>query len=456
MWTELVADFEARISDAAQAKQPLTKLAEALKAVPSEAAMALRLARAWRPLWAGAPPPISAESIDFTGFSTEAKAELAACSAAGLVSGPVPEVGGAEEIPGTGWREVYIGGSPEAEAKHNARIAEQVKEMQRLGSTDGRPRRAFHAKGLGLRARFTVASSLPPELQVGLFQPGRVWDAAVRLSNAASPDDDQPNLHGLAVRIFSGASAPEEVIENNELPSISSSGASAGSVPARSAAWRQPLAESKQDFLATSAPVSHVNDAAEQALVGAALAQGTLKGALKLLFSKGPGFTFRVLGTLSKQTKKRADSLATLSYYSRAPFRFGPIAARFAFRPLDAAAPTGTYSGPHRLTAELTDRLKAGPARFELVLQRFVTEAKTPIEQGDSDWTFVPSEPVGVLEILQQDLDAAEPEALAREVEGWAFSPLNTRHHTPLGRLNRGRAVAYEASVVGRGSSIDR
>lgn len=424
MWNELVADFEARILDASQAGRPLTKLAAVLADAPADAAQALRIARAYVPVWEKAPPPpIDAQTLDCEAFSAEARAELAACAVAGLVIGPVPSAGAAHPLPGSGWREAYIGGSPEAEAKHYAQIAAQTRTMQAHGGTDGRPRRALHAKGQGLRARFTVATTLAPELQVGLFQPGRTWDAAVRLSNAGSPDDDQPNLHGLAVRIF---------LESQHNPGT----------------W--------QDFLATSAPVSHVTDAADQALVGAALAPGLLKGALKLLFARGPRFTLKVLGTLNSQTKKRAQSLATLSYYSRAPFRFGPIAARFLFRPLDAHAPINSYQGPHRLTAELTDRLKAGPARFELCLQRFIDERQTPIEQGDSDWSAVPQEPIGVLEIPTQDLDAPEVEALARDIETWAFSPLNTRHHTPLGRLNRGRAAAYQASVEGRGSSIDR
>jgi len=421
MLDALVTDFEARTVDPAQAGRALTEVSAFLNAHPEAAAAAFRLLHAWRGVWAQGgtqAPPLRTQEFDLKALSPGARAELAALAAAGGVSGDVPAASGAHPLPGSGWREAFLGGSAETEAQHYRHIAEQVRHMQALGAehADGRPRRAFHQKGVGLKARFTVASTLAPELRVGLFQPGRTWDAVVRLSNAADPDDQAPNLHGLALRI----AGPTE-----------------------------------QDFLATSAPVSHVANAADQAQVGEALALGTLKGALKLLFARGPLFTVRVLSTLSKQTKKRAESLAQLSYYSRAPFRFGPVAARFVFQPIDLAAVQGSYAGPHRLTAELTHRLKAGPIRWTMALQRFVNEGTTSIEQGDSDWTFAisPPEVVGVLEIPAHDLDGAEPEALARAVEGWSFSPFNTTHHTPLGRLNRGRRVAYDASVAGRKQS---
>ncbi|MEZ4474969.1 MAG: hypothetical protein R3F60_30090 [bacterium] len=367
----------------------------------------------------GGASPASLEGVDLTPFSPEVLAELRAAIDAGLVTGQLASPPGvdARDLPGTGWREAFIGGSAEAEATHYRKIADQIRAQQALQAeaADGRPRRAFHAKGLGLRARLTIHDTVAPELCVGLFQPGAGYDAVVRLSNAADADDRQPNLHGLALRVMDGS-------------------------------------KTGQDFLATSAPVSHVADAAAQAEVGLALAHGTLKGALKLLFSRGPVFTVKVLGTLSKQTKTRATSLAALSYYSRAAFRFGPVAARFFFRPVNPGPAPG-FDGPHRLTADLTHRLKAGPLRWELALQRFVSEEVTPIEQGDAAWPLdvAPAEVVATLEIPAQDVDGAVEEALARDVETWSFSPFNTVHHTPLGRLNRGRKVAYDASMAGRG-----
>ncbi|MCB9549846.1 MAG: hypothetical protein H6706_28905 [Myxococcales bacterium] len=422
MLAKRLADFEARTVDATQAGLPLADLWASLAEAPDEAAATLRLLRAYAPIWAAGgtrPPPASLEGVDLQALSPEALAELRAAIDAGVASGQLAAPSGAtaRELPGTGWREAFIGGSASAEEAHYARIAEQIRAQQALQAeaADGRPRRAFHAKGLGLKARFTVATDLAPELRVGLFQPGAAYDAVVRLSNAADADDREPNLHGLAVRIADGS-------------------------------------PTGQDFLCTSAPVSHVADAAGQAEVGLALAHGTLKGALKLLFSRGPVFTVKVLSTLSKQTKTRATSLAALSYYSRAPFRFGPVAARFLFRPVNPGPAPG-FDGPHRLTADLTHRLKAGPLRWELALQRFVSEAATPIEQGDAAWPLdvAPAEVIGTLEIPAQDVDGAAEEALARDVEGWSFSPFNTVHHTPLGRLNRGRRVAYDASVAGRG-----
>ncbi|MEZ4465001.1 MAG: hypothetical protein R3F43_11005 [bacterium] len=315
--------------DATLTGLPLADLWAGLAEAPGEAALVVRLLRAYGPIWAASgtwPPAASLEGVDLTPFSPEVLAELRAAIDAGLVTGQLASPPGidARDLPGTGWREAFIGGSAEAEATHYRKIADQIRAQQALQAeaADGRPRRAFHAKGLGLRARLTIHDTVAPELCVGLFQPGAGYDAVVRLSNAADADDRQPNLHGLALRVMDGS-------------------------------------KTGQDFLATSAPVSHVADAAAQAEVGLALAHGTLKGALKLLFSRGPVFTVKVLGTLSKQTKTRATSLAALSYYSRAAFRFGPVAARFFFRPVNPGPAPG-FDGPHRLTADLTHRLKAG------------------------------------------------------------------------------------------------
>jgi hypothetical protein len=112
---------------------------------------------------------------------------------------------------GTGWREIYLGGSPAAEARLIESFAEQIGRVQAdVKEREHAPtiRRAFHAKiHAGItNAEFRVLPDLPPDLQVGYFQPGAAYPATVRFSNAsgAMQPDGKRDLRGLAVRIVAG------------------------------------------------------------------------------------------------------------------------------------------------------------------------------------------------------------------------------------------------------------
>src|SRR5690606_26747264 len=90
----------------------------------------------------------------------------------------------------TDWREVYWGGSPEAERRHFEKLAADILEVQtrlrdRSGSRD--VLRAFHAKPIVATedAELRFSPSLPAELQAGFAKPGASYPATVRISNAA-------------------------------------------------------------------------------------------------------------------------------------------------------------------------------------------------------------------------------------------------------------------------------
>ena len=78
-----------------------------------------------------------------------------------------------------------------------------------------------------------------------------------------------------------------------------------------------------------------------------------------------------------------------------------------------------------RLSQDLRGRLAAGPVVFELRIQPYIDEARTPIEDPRVLWE-----------------DAVSP---------W-HAPVEFR---PLGEINRARAVAYRESVIARGASAE-
>src|SRR6266699_545216 len=96
----------------------------------------------------------------------------------------------------TDWKEVYAGGSQEAEARlfatfsnHIKRVQEQIKKREQAPFL----RRAFHAKihagitdHVGIaNAQFRVLPDIPQDLRIGFFQPSVTYQATIRLSSAS-------------------------------------------------------------------------------------------------------------------------------------------------------------------------------------------------------------------------------------------------------------------------------
>src|SRR5215218_3760134 len=87
------------------------------------------------------------------------------------------------------WHETYLGGSAEEERRIFVCLARDIQDVQlRNKKTSGASdiQRSFHAKCVvGVtNAKLSVLPNLPKQYQVEFFQPGRNFDATVRLSNA--------------------------------------------------------------------------------------------------------------------------------------------------------------------------------------------------------------------------------------------------------------------------------
>lgn len=131
----------------------------------------------------------------------------------------------------------------------------------------------------------------------------------------------------------------------------------------------------------------------------------------------------------------------------------GPV--RFLLRPApgSAPAPAPDRGDPDFLHREFADRLARGAVEYDLCVQRFVDERRTPVEDASVEWTdgMSPALPVARLTIPGQDLDTAEALATARRIEDLAFNPwYTTEEFRPLGNINRARKAAYQASSAHR------
>ncbi len=346
---------------------------------------------------------------------------------------------------GIGWKEVYLNGSPQEEAKLFGSYKQEIRQVQRETRTNTRASnilRAQHAKGLVAtkRAKFRI-KDVPEHLRVGLFQPGRTYDAVVRFSNAhgAVRADDKNDLRGVAIRVA-------------------------------------PDLEEEHDFLMTNAPKHHARNVPEIiALSKAFAAPGLLTrvlntlgvgsssvapgrirelsdliaGVRRLFLKLGLGPTWRIMTTLIHQTSVPVESLATETYYSRAPIAFGPVALKYRLVPeVEKSSQPVQESDLH---GELGRRLARGDVGFHFQVQLFVNESETPIEDPTKEWpaTVAPFATIATLTIEQQDLTSEQAVQDAAELEAFAFDPWNVSSpdFRPLGEFNRARRVIYPASV---------
>ncbi|MCK9382823.1 MAG: catalase [Sulfuritalea sp.] len=323
--------------------------------------------------------------------------------------------------PSTEWKERIAAD----EAERHAGYARDFEQIQALKSAKFGKGRALHRKQqLGLHGSFEVLSDLPAYARHGLFAAPGTYQAWVRLSNGGTDRqaDRKPDVRGFAIKVR-GVSGPGAL----------------GSGPAES-----------QDFLLINHPAF--------AFAGADEFVGLVKS-----LSKGPGALlgylvsrYGFLGALgmtkrfAKTFNKPFTGFATESFYSAAPIACGPYAARVR---LLAASDDVKPGAATDWAGDFRTRLEHGPLRFELQLQFFVDEARTPIEDASVDWSedVAPYVTVGVLTLPAQDAQTADGQTLAATIESAAFDPWRAlMAHRPLGEVMRARKGVYFQSQSGR------
>jgi hypothetical protein len=146
--------------------------------------------------------------------------------------------------------------------------------------------------------------------------------------------------------------------------------------------------------------------------------------------------------------RSKVRSVATEQYVSPAPIKFGPYAVRFTVRPAEGTKPA-TRRAPTDDFLREADRLREGDLRFDFVVQFYVNDRLTPIEDTSASWkpAHAPYVTVARLRIPKCDLADPRTKALSEAVERLSFTPWHaTEDHRPQGNVMRARKVAYQAS----------
>ncbi|CAI8880717.1 Catalase [Pseudomonas serboccidentalis] len=288
--------------------------------------------------------------------------------------------------------------------------------------------RDAHAKAHGcVKAEVTVLPELTPSLRQGVFsQPGKTWQAMIRLSNGnAYPQFDSiRDARGMAIKLLD---VPGKPLLGD----------------------RQDRRE--QDFVMFSHPNFFVSDVAEYRQNVAAQADG------KKIMAFFPGWDPRTW-----QIRHLAIALATLApapdsptgatYFSVSPYKFGEANAKFRVAPDPDNCPAYTlppqnHDLPNFLRNALNQQLSTDrvPACFVLQIQRQDANKSMPIEDTSIEWREQdsPFETVARITLPAQDFDTP---ALNLACDNLSFNPwFGIEAHRPIGGINRLRKAVYEA-----------
>ncbi|MBC3209170.1 catalase family protein [Pseudomonas sp. SWRI111] len=288
--------------------------------------------------------------------------------------------------------------------------------------------RDAHAKAHGcVKAQVQVLPELAQPLRQGVFsEPGKTWQALIRLSNGnAYPQfDSLRDARGMAIKLLDVPG--RQLLDNRQQ-------------------------QHEQDFVMFSHPNFFVSDVAEYRQNVAAQADG------KKVMAFFPGWDprtwqvrhlFIALATLAPPP----DSPTATTYFSVSPYKFGEANAKFRVMPDPGSCPAYTlprqnHDLPNFLRGALKQQLSADrvPACFVLQIQRQDAHQYMPIEDTSIEWREAdsPFETVARITLPAQDFDTP---ALNLACDNLSFNPwFGIEAHRPIGGINRLRKAVYEA-----------
>jgi len=317
-------------------------------------------------------------------------------------------------------------------------FAREIVGYQNEDAVGSKALRGFHAKiHTGAIAEFHVMADLPDHARHGVFAVPRVFPAVVRFSNGESrvKPDTGHEPRGIAIKLI--GITGRKLLPNQE-------------------------GAATQDFLATSHSVtSTVRDVTQfMAFVRAMRVKGGFGKLGKLRRSLGLPETLRILNALVWTVGfSRVRSMATEHFSSTAPIKFGPYAVKFTVQPAERTPPPANIPLTNDfLRRELADRLRRADLVLDFMVQFYVDDIRTPIENTSVRWLekHAPKLKVAQLRVPRCDLDDQRSLELSAKIDKLSFNPWHaTEDHRPLGNVMRARRVAYEASSAFRGHSAE-
>jgi len=304
---------------------------------------------------------------------------------------------------------------PKDENSYTDKIIAGLRKHLEKSYSDGNFMRAFHPKIVGVvKAEFIVASDLPKELQVGIFQPGKTYQAWVRFSNAKrNPQSDKKkDLRGMAIKVM-GVEG-EKLLETEKEATT-------------------------QDFLLITHPILQTDTVKSFQKGIASLVNGPFALLFYALNPKNWGTIRR-----SIQSLKKFSNLLETQYWSTTAYRFGAEnrAVKYSTRAqIMNKTPYPVNPSDDFLRENMVKSLNEQEVLFDFMVQ-FQENAETmPIEDPTVEWSS-PFVKLATIKILKQVFDAPKQRAFGQNL---AYTPWHCiAPHRPIGGANRARKKAYE------------
>jgi Dyp-type peroxidase family len=297
---------------------------------------------------------------------------------------------------------------PDDEQLHIDRLTDNIRRLLQKRYAGKQTLRDAHPKMHGcVQAVLEVRPDIPVELRHGLFaDPPTDRKGWVRFSNEHhDPQSDaKKDTRGLALKLLNVEGA--KLLDGEE-------------------------ASPCHDFIFLSTPRFVARDVAEFGELINALVNHELRSWLR---------SVPALYRHWRSVDRHASPLET-EYFSVVPALLGPHAVKYIVRPQQKHSPLPTDPKPDYLRARLIEQLAEQDYCFDVLIQQFVDDHTTPIEDPTVAWR-VPAERVATLRIPRQS-GIASPERLELG-ENLAFNPFRCLpEHRPLGGINRARRQVY-------------
>ncbi|HAA26565.1 MAG TPA: catalase [Cyanobacteria bacterium UBA8553] len=305
----------------------------------------------------------------------------------------------------------------EQEAIIDAVLANTLAEQERTGPD----LRQLHPKSHGLVwGEFIVEENLPDAIRCGIFKHQKTYPVWIRFSNGGSIEergkfkpDQEPDARGMAIKLMDVEG--EKVLDDEE---------------------------KTQDFVLINSPIFFL-----RTLQGYADLAKVQKRELD------PASMQYEFGILAKIRAQSVPSPLSIQYWSTTPYQLGTQAIKFSVRPHpDNEVSHSSIDSENYLREAMVNHLttEVKNAYFDFLVQLYVDDEKTPIEDATIEWqeTDSPFIKVATIKIGSQVFDT---EARKRLDEGLSFTPWHTLpEHQPLGRVNFARKKIYQETTQNR------
>jgi hypothetical protein len=271
-------------------------------------------------------------------------------------------------------------------------------------------RRFNQARASGcVEAEFIIATGLPTELKVGVFQQPRSYSAWIRFANATSASDREKDVRGMSIKVR-GVHG-ENLTRGSDV----------------------------QDFVLNSHPVMMVPGPREFLELLRAVEAGGWRRRRYFL-------THPRAARIALSSRQNPSSHLDIAYWSTTPSLFGDgRAVKYIVRPVSHAHPRRPSLTDTYLHDELRLRLSMEDVAFDFYVQLQTNARTMPIEDASVEWREreSPYLRVGEVRIPRQAIDEPGREQVC---ERTSFNPWNClTPHRPLGGMNRVRRTIYEA-----------